>query len=143
MDNLVTACKECNGGKRAKHIQPASHPEWQTLAGKFFHTFGDDGRIARQGVVLAQSSPGVYVVQYFSWISGGGAWYGKQLVRADTMADQGWSFYATPEQMQEHLEYGGRRPFEEYVPAPDPTWHDDPSGMLRRWWVRRTAWLRG
>jgi hypothetical protein len=63
-----------------------------SLSGKFFHTFRDeDGRrrIERQGRVLDEVQPCLYIVQWFSWVFGEES--SQELVKAEDMV--GWSFH--------------------------------------------------
>jgi hypothetical protein len=40
------------------------------LVGRYFHIWGDDGCISRQGRVVAQIDPAHYLVQLYDWIVG-------------------------------------------------------------------------
>lgn len=71
----------------------------QQLIGRFFHSLHkhEDGcEVADwQGRVLAEVSPGVYLVETYSWASG--LPYLEYLVPISKML--GWQFYPTSEQM--------------------------------------------
>jgi hypothetical protein len=47
----------------------ATRTDWTTLVGKFFHEFGEDGYVERQGVIVTEPYPQVFVVQYFDWLT--------------------------------------------------------------------------
>lgn len=66
LDNLVTACAPCNFGKAAKVLRPLDRVEARKTFGL---SFGADGRVEWQFVVLDVSEHGVEV-QLFSWASG-------------------------------------------------------------------------
>ena len=71
------------------NIQPTSPTRQVTrsLIGKFIHTF-EDGEVSKQGVILGRPTPGMYLVQFFEWLSGGN---GEQLlVPIEDM--EGWRF---------------------------------------------------
>lgn len=86
---------------------PEQGPDWNTLVGKFFHTFEDEGYIQRQGMVLGDLTDGYFMVQYFEWLSGSVSFYGTQIVHIREMANA-WAFYATDAAMREAYEYGGK-----------------------------------
>jgi hypothetical protein len=37
----------------------------------YFHIWGDDGTVSRQGCVIAQIDPTHYLVQFYEWFTGG------------------------------------------------------------------------
>jgi hypothetical protein len=41
------------------------------LVGRYFHIWGDDGTVSRQGCVIAQIDPTHYLVQFYEWFTGG------------------------------------------------------------------------
>jgi hypothetical protein len=43
----------------------------EPLVGRYFHIWGDDGTISRQGCVIAQIDPTHYLVQFYEWFTGG------------------------------------------------------------------------
>lgn len=72
-----------------------------SLVGSFFHTYltnEENGlkEINRQGCVVAEPSPGVYLIELFSWLGGNST--EQQLVRLEEMFD--WTFYDTAEWMK-------------------------------------------
>jgi hypothetical protein len=72
------------------------------LVGHYFHTFDDKGMVERQGFVSAKAEPGLYLVQFLSWICGD--WTNERLIRVDEM--MAWNFYATDKDMRFAFEYG-------------------------------------
>jgi len=42
------------------------------LVGRYFHIFGDDGNVSRQGRVIDQIDPTHYLVQFYEWAMGAG-----------------------------------------------------------------------
>lgn len=72
-----------------------------SLVGSFCHGFGDWA--GWQGCVVAEPSPGAYLVEFFSWM--GGESTHQQLVRLDEMA--GWRFYDSADWMNFAYEHGG------------------------------------
>lgn len=59
------------------------------LVGRYFHTRDDGRKGRRQGKVTSGIGPGVYLVQWFSWLDG--APNGEAVVAAGDMV--GWSFW--------------------------------------------------
>ena len=77
------------------------------MKGKWFHTpmKDDEGEIngvGWQGNILAEPSPGVYLVQLFSWLSG--APTDQVLVPFEDMRD--WVFYDSNDDMVLSYEHG-------------------------------------
>lgn len=66
-----------------------------SLENRWFHTFSPDGKIERQGQVLAISGVNDYLVQWFSWIDGRAN--GESIVSYEEMED--WTFYQAREEM--------------------------------------------
>lgn len=66
-----------------------------SLVGSYFHS-RVDGKIKWQGCVVGEPSPGIYLVETFSWLMGDSC--DQQLVSISDMA--GWSFYDSAEWMQ-------------------------------------------
>ena len=66
------------------------HPE--SLVGSFFHSDAERGW---QGCIVAEPSPGVYLVELFEWLAGSSS--NQCLVSIDDMA--GWQFYDNAEWM--------------------------------------------
>lgn len=83
--------------------------DWATLEGKWFHQIGEKGYANRQGYIHAEVAPGVYVVTYHEWISGGPS-YGERLVSLNAMLAGGWRFYASNEDMRQAYVHGGLCP---------------------------------
>ena len=81
--------------------------DWSVLVGKFFHAFGEDGKISRQGIILADLGGGYYVVGHFEWITGHRSFYGTRVVHISTVASESWALYPDAEAMREAYEYGG------------------------------------
>ncbi len=92
--------------KRAKPRVEAQHADWSTLVGKYFHELGEDQKVDRQGVILAEPYPQVFVVKYSEWITGSPTW-GTQLVTLDNILKGQWRFYQTAEEMREAYDYSG------------------------------------
>lgn len=107
-ENLVTTCRDCNRGKGVRTAVPPGEGGWTSLVGKHFHTFGEDGLIERQGVILARLDYGYFVVLYFEWISGSPWHYGTQVIHMARIAREGWALYATNEEMIDAYEHGGK-----------------------------------
>ena len=80
--------------------------DWDTLVGKAFHELGEDGYVERQGIILGEPYPQVFIVQHFEWIAGNPS-FGERLVTLDNMLKGKWQFYATIEDMNEAHDYGG------------------------------------
>jgi len=80
--------------KRSDRLSVVVASEFQpdSLIGSFFHS---DAARGWQGCVVAEPSPGVYLVETFEWWAGGS--YDQHLMRLEEMA--GWVFYDTAEWM--------------------------------------------
>lgn len=89
--NLVTACADCNGGKRAKLVEGDSPVEWQSLVGRGFSWLEADGAKAGRGVVLSDQGHGYFLVEYLA----PAAKRGHRVVHLSTMHEQDWVFTAT------------------------------------------------
>lgn len=74
----------------------------KSLVGSFFHS---DVQHGWQGCVVGEPSPGVYLVELFSWIDGGST--EQRLVRLDDMSK--WVFYDTADWMGYRYKYGGKQ----------------------------------
>lgn len=103
--NLTTTCRDCNRGKGDRIIEPPG--TWESLVGKFFHTFCTGGHIQQQGVILSEPAKGFYVIQMFDWMSGYRSFTGTKLVRLEDIASERWSLYATGDEMRESHRYSG------------------------------------
>lgn len=102
---------ECNDSEQPKTSTPrtarldrtAEQPlDAKSLVGSFFHS---DARHGWQGCVVGEPSPGVYLVELFSWIDGGST--EQRLVRLDDMDT--WVFYDSAEWMTDRYAYGGKK----------------------------------
>jgi hypothetical protein len=89
--NLVTACAECNGGKRAKLVEADSPAGWQSLVGRSFSWRSGDGAVAGNGVILADQGHGYYLVEYLAPASK----RGHRIAHLSTMHEQDWSLSPT------------------------------------------------
>lgn len=92
-------CMNCGKPARGKNRLIIAETELKpdSLVGSYFH--GDvDHRW--QGCVVAEPSPGVYLVELFSWGSGGST--NQQLVRIEDMT--GWNFYDDAKWMNTNYE---------------------------------------
>lgn len=90
-----------NESKRADRLNQAAEAELApgSLVGSFFHA--DETR-QWQGCVVAEPSPGVYLVELFSWLAGDST--EQYLIRIEDMMN--WQFYDTIEWMRNTYEYG-------------------------------------
>lgn len=75
--------------------------EPNSLVGSYFHSFGPEGQLDRQGAVVAEPQPGLYLVELFEWLAGGSSC--QRLVRVEDMLD--WQFYDTAEWMNNVFEH--------------------------------------
>jgi hypothetical protein len=83
------------------------------LIGKCFHIFGGDGKVARQGRVVAVVGPSHYLVQYFDWALGEPNT--MAVVSVETMAvtaeherkPGSWQFYEDADHMNRWYETWG------------------------------------
>ena len=71
-----------------------------SLVGSYFHA---DGKRGWQGCVVAEPSPGVYLVELFGWLAGDST--GQQLVRIEEMLH--WTFYDNADWMNNAYTHGG------------------------------------
>src|SRR5262245_33047496 len=71
-----------------------------SLVGSFFHS---DSARGWQGCVVGEATPGVYLVELFSWLAGDSTH--QKLVRLEDMT--GWQFYDTAEWMNNAYQHGG------------------------------------
>lgn len=70
LDNLITACSDCNFGKRAKDVdieQPTSSPG---LVGCYGHEY-EDGKINLQFKIVRKVNENLYMIQFYSF------WFGE------------------------------------------------------------------
>lgn len=76
------------------------------LIGRSFHIFGDDGKVSRQGTVVAYCEEGYYLIQYFEWIMGEPSTMAvvhlKEMMTSPEQDRQtgSWQFYEDVEQMK-------------------------------------------
>ena len=74
----------------------------QSLVGSFFHS---GHTRSWQGRVVAEPTPGTYLVETFSWWDGVGT--SQRLITIQTMVGEEWEFYDTAEWMKFQHEHGG------------------------------------
>lgn len=104
-DNIQLLCASCNLRKGAslagtgKHRSDALELKSDSLIGSFFHGDGEGGT---QGQVVAEPTPGIYLVEFFSWMDGSPCW--QKLIKIDQMT--GWRFYDSSEWMVNNYEAG-------------------------------------
>ena len=73
----------------------------EPLVGRYFHIWGDDGTISRQGCVIAQIDPTHYLVQFYEWFTGGASTLHVYTIDSmtvpktdrDERAPGAWQFY--------------------------------------------------
>lgn len=104
--NLVATCRDCNRGKGDKQIEPPG--QWESLIGKFFHTFCVGRRFNEQGRIVTSPAPGYYVVQMFEWLTGSRSFTGTRLVTLDVIVRERWALYVDDEDMRESYSYSGQ-----------------------------------
>ncbi len=116
VENLVTACFDCNMGKRdwvmsEETVEAMTIPtalpatgKWATLKGKFFHLKGDDGLVHRQGRILGfHGDDDLASIEYFDWFIGHSA--GVQLEHLEDLIRKGMYLYKNDEDMRYAWEY--------------------------------------
>lgn len=82
------------------HKTKANDEKPNVLIGKFFHTFEteDDVKyVVCQGHIVGEAKPGLFLVEYFDWLSGGMSSV-QELVKIDDMTD--WRFYDDGDEMR-------------------------------------------
>lgn len=72
-----------------------------SLVGSYFHGRGS-GR-SWQGCIVAEPSPGVYLIELFDWM--GGYPFNQELIRLEEMIADNWFFYDSAEWMTEFYEH--------------------------------------
>ena len=84
-------------GASTGYYRTENLPPWSTtsLVGSYFHSGHERGW---QGVVVAEVSPGVFLVELFEWVSGTAEL--QTLVKLEVMLDEGWTFYDNSEWMR-------------------------------------------
>ncbi len=70
LDNLTTACQQCNAGKSATEVIPGEAEATVALAGMRFVSFYDTGRARWQGYIEAELSPTLLLARFYSWLDG-------------------------------------------------------------------------
>ncbi len=101
IDNLVTACADCNHGKgphpgrHSKNPTRGKQDRSPDLAGYFFHSRAG-GKITGQGYVLAVLAGERCLVRLLSWVDG--LPIEERIATWEEM--QRWSFYSTARQMR-------------------------------------------
>ena len=112
------------------HLATEQLLDTKSLVGSFFHS---DAQHGWQGCVVGEPSPGIYLVELFSWIDGGST--EQRLVRLDDMSK--WAFYDTAEWMGYRYKYGGKQQQweQERQAASGHTSHDEQLGDVapRSW----------
>jgi hypothetical protein len=83
----------------ARRCQRAMGGATVRMIGKFFHSF-ENGEVDQQGVIVGRPTPGVFLVQFHEWLTGGPG--KKILVPIADMA--GWHFYDSAAEMQRTYE---------------------------------------
>jgi hypothetical protein len=84
-------------GFRLDPFGPTFKPD--SLVGSYFH---GDAEHQYQGAVVAEPHPGIYLVEFFSWLHGGSCW--QELIRIEGMF--GWRFYDDIKWMNQSYEAG-------------------------------------
>lgn len=87
------------------HLASQRDADPDSLIGSFFH--GTGKFTGRQGCVVAQPHPGIYLVEFFSWLAGDSTH--QQLVPIADMID--WRFYDDAEWMNNTYNHGDIRRF--------------------------------
>lgn len=110
LDNYVTACKPCNLGKgvlspmTGNEAKPIAAPlgAAPSLCGKCFVVHDDEGEPQVQGIVRAKITDEIYVVQFFSWISG--TPNTMALKSLNKMIEDSWTFFEDTEHLKGWME---------------------------------------
>lgn len=111
-----------------------------SLSGRCFHVFGENGVVDRQGIVLARVDAEHYLVQYHEWSTGYAS--AQQVVAISEMTSSPkqargpwqWQFYKDDVHMIEWLERNGPKLVSNHSDAPDRE-----TTTRRQWqWPRRT-----
>ena len=77
-----------------------------SLVGSSFHTVRGNEGVDWQGVVVAESHPGIYLIERYKWIAGSATH--QQLVSIDQMLSTSgvtWRFYDDPEWMRNDYDH--------------------------------------
>lgn len=77
---------------------------WDSVEGKFFHSFDDEGYVKHQGQILRQSNDEIVVVAFFERLTG--SRNGTKLVWLREIVDGSWALYETVEEMRDAYEHG-------------------------------------
>jgi hypothetical protein len=94
---------------------------------RYFHIWGDDGHVSRQGRVIAQLDPMHYLVQFYDWVVGAPSTLHVFSVDTMTLANAkderapgAWQFYENHEHWRSWMEHSApRRPSPREVAARD------------------------
>lgn len=76
---------------------------WDTLEGKWFHTFCSGGRVSQQGQIIGSLGHGFYVVRFFEWFGGGET--RRQVFHVSDIRKGRWALYESDDSMREHYEH--------------------------------------
>lgn len=90
--------------ERVKHlVQETKQPRRSSdgLINKYFHSYPND-ELNWQGQVLKEVSPGIFLVQFFSWLMG--APTDQKLIPLTQMIKDGWKFYDDDEEWRHEAE---------------------------------------
>lgn len=94
--NLVTACADCNSGKRDKVVALLIDEGWQSLVGKWFRHAPDESGIGGEGIVISEQGMGYFVVEYRSRDDARRTRRGHRIIHLSAMAEEHWSLYNEP-----------------------------------------------
>lgn len=75
--------------------QKTQQPQLGSLVGRWFHSFTENKEVRWQGQIIAQATPTSYLVELYSWMSGGPT--NQQFVDVAEMKD--WFLYETNDDM--------------------------------------------
>jgi hypothetical protein len=95
--------------EQASRLDDAGRLTPASLVGSFVHRnvgTDDDGGVW-QGAVVAEPAPGIYLIEWFSWIAGDSTH--QTLVPITDMTGPGWRIYDTAEWMRNAYEPIRRR----------------------------------
>ena len=113
---MSTTDTEDQANRNRLELAIARDADPQSLVGSFFH--GQGGKFhAHQGCVVAEPAPGMYLVEFFSWLAGDST--NQQLVPIADMTE--WLFYDTAEWMNNAYEHGVSQRWEKERRDQEPT----------------------
>lgn len=112
MENLVTSCADCNGGKGAQEgvVPPTTLEKGVTspgLGGLWAHEKDEDGYAKRQMMILREAAPGRWLVQLFSWLDGGPTC--SEVIDESLLLSAAFVLYGSSEQMRDAYDSGRMR----------------------------------